>query len=317
MPPETTDQSMLDTLTPEERAAIEEVDADEQAALAKIAAGDESGTGPDGDDDEDADDSSAESKSAETAATPAADAAKPAAEETAAAADEQPAPTQKAQQQAAYRAELPADFEARKTTLKQELSDLRTKFKAGELELDDYEAERDRLSESQRELDTLALKAEISKDMTAQTAEQQWQAAIARQFEAAAKPESGGIDYVKDEAKRTDLDTFVRALGANPANNEKPMDWFMAEAHKRVLALHDIKPAAKAAEAPVPAAPPASRKPPMGSIPPSIAHVPGADGPGDLVADEFADIDRLDGVELEAALARMTPAQRDKYATGV
>jgi Skp family chaperone for outer membrane proteins len=313
MPPGTTDQSMLDTLTPEERAAIEEVDADEQAALAKIAAGDESGTGPDGDDDEDADDSSADSKPAEPAASaPAADAAKPAA-----AADEQPATTQKSQQQAAYRADLPADFEARKTTLKQELTDLRTKFKAGEMELDDYEAERDRLSESQRELDTLALKAEISKDMTAQTAEQQWQAAIARQFDAAAKPESGGIDYVKDEAKRTDLDTFVRALGANPANNDKPMDWFMAEAHKRVLALHDIKPAAKAAAGPVPAAPPASRKPPMGSIPPSIAHVPGADGPGDLVSDEFADIDRLDGVELEAALARMTPAQRDKYATGV
>jgi Skp family chaperone for outer membrane proteins len=313
MPPGTTDQSMLDTLTPEERAAIEEVDADEQAALAKIAAGDESGTGPDGDDDEDADDSSADSKPAEPAASaPAADAAKPAA-----AADEQPATTQKSQQQAAYRADLPADFEARKTTLKQELTDLRTKFKAGELELDDYEAERDRLSESQRELDTLALKAEISKDMTAQTAEQQWQAAIARQFDAAAKPESGGIDYVKDEAKRTDLDTFVRALGANPANNDKPMDWFMAEAHKRVLALHDIKPAAKTAADPAPAAPTASRKPPMGSIPPSIAHVPGADGPGDLVSDEFADIDRLDGVELEAALARMTPAQRDKYATGV
>ena len=38
-----------------------------------------------------------------------------------------------------------------------------------------------------------------------------------------------------------------------------------------------------------------------------------SDGPGD-VSDEFGNVDALDGLDLESAIARMTPAQREKYA---
>jgi hypothetical protein len=41
--------------------------------------------------------------------------------------------------------------------------------------------------------------------------------------------------------------------------------------------------------------------------------VPGADGPGD-VGGEFADVLSLDGMEYETAIARMSPAQREKFA---
>ena len=44
----------------------------------------------------------------------------------------------------------------------------------------------------------------------------------------------------------------------------------------------------------------------------TLAQVPGSDGPGD-VAGEFADVLALDGMEYEAAIARMTPAQRERF----
>jgi len=53
----------------------------------------------------------------------------------------------------------------------------------------------------------------------------------------------------------------------------------------------------------------------MDAVPKTLAQVPGSDGPGD-VGSEFAAVDSLSGDELEDAIARMTPAQRAKYAAG-
>lgn len=89
----------------------------------------------------------------------------------------------------------------------------------------------------------------------------------------------------------------------------------MQEAHKRVMALHDVKPAAPpapAAKADPVAAAREARKPDLKAETPSLAHVPGGDGPGD-VAGEFADILALDGEDYEAAVARLTPAQRERF----
>jgi hypothetical protein len=310
------DDDLLSTLTPEERAAIEDVDPAEQAALAAVAAGatdPETGTN-DGGEDDDADDSSVDAAATLVEGKPAATAAAAAAAPASAAqavAQEAPAATPAAM----YRAELPADHAEKKTATEQAMADLRTRFKDGDIEVDAYEAEREKLAADIEALRRAELKAEIAQEMTAQTAEAQWASAIRRQFDAAAKPEAGGIDYNTDEAKRSDLDTFVRALGAKAENNDKPMDWFLAEAHKRVLALHDIKLAAAPAAAAAPAGAKSARQAPTDALVPSLTLVPGAtDNPA---GDEFADLDRLDGLELEAALSRLTPAQRDKYMMGV
>ncbi len=184
-------------------------------------------------------------------------------------------------------------------------------FKAGDLDFDEYRAEMSKLDTRRDALASVKLKAEISTEMEQQSAEQQWQDAINALVKRAAAEDK--IDYVKDASKQQDLDTFVKVLAANQANANRPMDWFLAEAHKRVKALHGIQTAA-----PVPIVPsgkPAARRPNLSALPKTLAHVPGGDGPGD-VGDEFATIDALDGIELEDALARMTPAQRDKYARG-
>lgn len=319
---------ILDTLTPEERAAMSEEDPQEKEALARIAAGAPDGDA-DGDDDDDDDGDDGEDSASAPAAAPATAAATPSpasasgASPAAAAPAPTPAEAEPRAKPAAYRAELPQDFADKKADVDRRATELRERFKAGEIELDEYEVQRDQIEDERDTLRRLELKAEISQEMNQQTAEQQWFAAIDRQIEAAAKPENGGINYLSDSEKMADLDTFVKTLASRQENQDKPMDWFLAEAHKRVLSLHGITPQ-KGVAAPTPAAAADAvkaavekRKPPVESAPPSLAHVPGADGPGDMGGDEFADLDKLEGVELEAAISRLSPAQREKYLAGV
>lgn len=277
-------------MSEEELAAIKDgLDEDEVDALTAIA-GEDNSDGDSDDADEDGDDTEGgDSESAE---------------------QEEPEPPA-AISRRAYRANLPESFAEDVAAVDADAEALAESFKAGDLDFDEYRAEMSKLDTRRDALASVKLKAEISTEMEQQSAEQQWQDAINALVKRAATEDK--IDYVKDASKQQDLDTFVKVLAANQANANRPMDWFLAEAHKRVKALHGIQTAA-----PVPIVPsgkPAARRPNLSALPKTLAHVPGGDGPGD-VGDEFATIDALDGIELEDALARMTPAQRDKYARG-
>jgi hypothetical protein len=303
MPPEL-DEHILSTLTPEEVAAIkEEPSAEEVAAIAAIANGAEDG--PDDDDDED--------DGTETAAAttePAAAAAKDTPPEPDTAPAPEPEP-ETAEFRPRYEAKLPDDFATQEAAIKEQADALVAKFKGGDIDFDQYQVEAAALAKSERALDEIRLKASLSQEMTAQTAEQQWAFTVRRFMSATAKAE-GGIDYVKDAEKNADLDLFVKALARDEKNSDKPAEWFLHEAHKRVQAMHGIT------TKPTPPAPPAaSRKPPLSAAPKTLAQVPGGDGPGDVDGNEFADIDRLTGEAQEAAIAKMTPSQRERYMMGV
>jgi len=301
----------LELLTPEERAAIADgaEEAAEQEALSRIAA-----NAPDDDDeDDDGGDKDGDKDGDKTAAGDTPTPAIPAEAAPAPAAADLPAdtPTPKPQAQPSYTAELPADIEAKQQAISTELGELRDKFKAGDIDVDDYEARRDTLLDQRGELSKAITKAEISQEMQQQSAQAAWQAAIDRTFDAAIKPEQGGIDYRKDQAKAADLDLFVRRLAEDPANADKDMEWFLTEGHRRVKALHGVAVASPAVQP----APTQTRKAPIDAAPKTLAQVPGADGPGD-VGGEFADIDALDGYALEDAVARLSPMQRAKYEQG-
>lgn len=315
------DKDIAATLTPEELEAINEGPSEaEQAVINRLAA---DGDGDDGDDSGDGETLDAngkpvvapEAKPAEGAGDKAGDkaAAVDAAPQAAAAVPAEAPPAQA--QPIVYKADLPADYEQRVADLKAKSEDLRTRFKAGEIDLEAFDAENAQLQEQRDELGRAATKAEISQEMSAQSAETAWRNEINALF--ARSKAGGGPDYATNEAVRDDLDTFVKALAASDKNADKPMSWFLDEAHKRVLALHDIKPAA----APNKDADPVKsiadkRKPNVAAVPATLAHVPGGDSPDDVGGDEFAGLDGLEGQELEDAIARMTPAQRAKYVQG-
>ena len=302
MPPEF-DEHILSTLTPEEVAAIkEEPSAEEVAAIAAIANGAEDG--PDDDDDED--------DGTETAAAttePAAAAAKDTPPEPDTAPAPEPEP-ETAEFRPRYEAKLPDDFATQEAAIKEQADALVAKFKGGDIDFDQYQVEAAALAKSERALDEIRLKASLSQEMTAQTAEQQWAFTVRRFMSATAKAE-GGIDYVKDAEKNADLDLFVKALARDEKNSDKPAEWFLSEAHRRVQAMHGI--ATKPTPAPTLEKPAASRKPPIDAAPKTLAQVPGGDGPGDVDGNEFADVDRLTGDAQEEAIRRMTPSQRERY----
>lgn len=314
MSSENIDKDLLDTLTPEERAAIEdqEFSAEELAAMKGIA---EDGD-PDADDDDDGDDDQPpEKKTGEEPEPKPGVAAEPVEKKPEA---DAPEPDQASESVVAptYNAQLPADYDEQVAALKSETRALAEKFKAGELEFDDYQTQLDQLNERRDQLAEIRLKASISEEMKEQTQEQLWHSSVNRFVTTTARAE--GIDYAKDAEKQADLDTFVKTLAAHPKNGDKTFDWFLTEAHKRVKALHGIADKkAEPGDPPKKDDPPAkpSRKPPLEAVPKTLAHVPGSDGPGD-VGGEFADLDALEGMELEQALAKLSPAQRDRYLKG-
>lgn len=315
------DPDILATLTDEEREAIEEGMTDsEKEALAALAAED----GDDDDDDENNDDGSESSQNAAPiegkgadigdgdGKSNAADDAKSADAGKAADADGGDEEVGKQEFKPKYEAPLPEDFDAQVKAVQDEGRELAKQFKDGDIDFDEFEAKREELDARRDALRDLKVKADIASDMTQQSAQQEWAFTVKSFVRQVAKAE--GIDYAKDESKRNDLDIFVKALGSDDNNADKDMQWFLDEAHKRVKALHGIgkqeptKDLKKDAEKTV-------RKTPIDSAPKTLAQVPGSDGPGD-VGDEFADLDGLDGEALEAAIKRMTPAQREKFAMG-
>ncbi len=346
-PTNTTDadnRHLLDTLTEEERAAMADDPSEAEVAALKALAAE--GKEDDDDEGEEGAPGAAAPAAAPAPATAAAPAEAPAAEAAAApAAAAAAAPAtppaeivlDPAPRATAYRAELPADFKDRTAKLDTDFKDrtakldtdskdLATRFKAGEIELEEFQAEQAKLQAERDELTSLRVKAEISQEMQTQSTEQQWRGTVASFFDQVVK--AGGIDYRKDEARNHDLDGFVRVLANNPANEDKPMSWFLTEAHKRVQALHGDAaaaptPAPAAAAAPTAAAAAKAatqaaidkRKPPLEAVPATLADVPGGDGPGD-VGSEFADLDALDGDKLERALASLSPEKRERYLAG-
>ncbi len=314
MSTENLDADMAATLTPEELAAIQhgddETSASDLAALQRIADGADEGDDAD-DNDDDAGTKNAAPVEGKAAAQAPADHDVDANNKV----DDDAGTAQVAQApQAAprYEAQLPSDYDDQIKSLKDRDAELRQKFKDGDIDIDERDEGLAQLSEQREQLVVLRAKAEISQEMNQQTAQQQWTNTVSN-FMATAAKEEGGIDYRKDSAKAADLDQFVKILANKEEHSDKPMDWFLTEAHKRVMALYGATPAAPKTDSVADAV--NRRKPPVGAMPKTLAQVPGSDGPGD-VGGEFADIDALDGVEYEDAIARMSPAQREKFLRG-
>jgi len=341
------DADLLNTMTPEERAEIEGADDAERASLLAAGAEKDPVHGADKDipgdrtPDEIAADDKDEDESAGSATPEAADAA-PAeaapAEGAAQAAEAAPAVDGAAAESApeaaepapvgatpalrpSYTYELPADFEERAADVRTQRESLLDRYDAGELTREELRSEQAKLDDQARELDSMRNRADIARDMREQTLQHRKQAAIDTLFDNAAKPEFGGVDYRSDQGKFRDLDAFVKVLAADDANAEKPLEWFLNEAHRRVRALHGI------AQAPAPAAPaaPANATPAQAKaaaaakrrpeIPQGVdlSAVPGGGDASD-VGGEFADVMDLEGEAYEDAIAAMAKSQPQRFA---
>ena len=312
------DQDALANLTPEEREAFNESEYSdsEKESLARLAA---KAAGDDTDDDaDDGDPDEVLDADGKPVTVPGATDKSGAGDKPAAPVSEDGAPTNVAapepapEKQVVYKATLPEDFENKVKDLGERAAALKAQFKAGEIDFDTFEEQNGALLQERETLTLARAKAEISQEMIQQQAETTWANAINKLFTSASK--NDGIDYKGDKERNAELDQFVKVLANKPENQDKSMDWFLNEAHKRVLVLNGKTIQAPTEQTNKETKPNAQNRTPP-NAPKHIAQVPGGDGPGD-VGGEFQHLDALDGNDLEAAIAKMTPAQREKFSRG-
>ena len=308
------------TLTEEELAAIDntELSPEEVAAMQSIA-----GEGDDGDDSDDDEQHEPEEKNTKQ---PEATDAKPPASVPAVAPAEKPESSQEQPKTSVpaaesgnfvprYSGNLPEDYEAKLHALQEEKRGLVQKYKSGDIDFDEYSAQAEGLNARRDELALIKIQADVANNIGKQTEEQRWLFVIEGFFSETLAAE--GIDYLHDQEKIEVLDSFIKTIGTNPKNANMRYEDAIREAHKRTKAYFGITEAAPPVVPATPSKPEAkpTRKPPVDDAPKTLAQVPGSDGPGDL-AGEFANLDNLDGLDLERALQALTPAQRDRYLKG-
>lgn len=325
---DTETQNLLRTMTADEREAyleglqdtdmqeaIVEADSMSEDEMKRALSGKDDPDEKKGDDEKAKQDETAESKKAEDAGgKPEAEAARsdaatgkaqPAAEE-APQTEDKPEPFRPV-----LRAQVPEQAEEIKRKIEAAQDDLEKKYREGEIDFDEYRAQDRKFNAQLQHIRDAELQARIYADQQAQTAQQEWLWNV-KQFMKQAK-KSDGIDYESDTKLHKDLDLMVKALASDPDNAEKGADWFLDEAHKRVLALRGIAPKRPAAAADAKIEANTARKPPTAAIPKSIGDIPGGGDDSDTGGGEFAAIDKLTGDAYERALAKMTPEQRNRY----
>lgn len=295
-------------MSADELAAMNDT-GDEAELLARVA----------GDDDE-ADEAGDDEDSADDGAAPVEEsAAKPADEKPAEKGEEKPAATSEQTDDEdeavapVFAFKLPDDFDAQVSANKQALADLRNQRDDGDIDMAEYDAQAEKLLEQRDDLRRMRDKADIAAEAQKTADQQRVDRAVKNAFRAAL---ADGVDYATDKEKATDLNGFVQALANNPAHDDKPLKWFFAEAHRRVLALHGItsgKPAAKPTEKAAEKPAKGPRHPDLSSVPKTLAGVPGSDGPGDLDGDEFSELDKLEGEAYDEAYAKLSKVQQERY----
>ncbi|MDX4954023.1 hypothetical protein [Delftia acidovorans] len=209
-----------------------------------------------------------------------------------------------------YRVDLPLDYQDQVWANKSAMAEVRRRFNDGDLDHSEMEAELDRLQDERDQLRDVKTRATVSAEMRQQSEMDAWTHSIHTFLDDAAKmPELGRVNYHADLEKQADLDAFVKALGAAPANQHRPFRWFLEEAHRRVLALHGIPTTKKPVDM--------RRRADPSDIVTNLADVPGGAGDADPAGDEFAELDKLTGLDYERALGRLSEEKRAQFLRSV
>lgn len=259
----------------------------DKEALAKIAAGD------DDDDPDNADN---------PAADPAADPAAVADTDVVQAAEVADDPAEFTPR---FVAEVPADAETKFAEFNSKKADLRAKLNDGDIGLDEFTEQLDAIGKEERALERKVWESENAQKQNDNIANQRWQWEQEQFF-----ADKANVAY-KDKYLLTALDAAIKDLANDPANASKKGPWFLSEADKMIRERFGMAKPGKQEIDPPPPPPKTQRR----NAPPTLANMPSAELP-ETGGDEFAHLDKLGAVELEAALAKMPQDQQDRYLMG-
>ena len=200
-----------------------------------------------------------------------------------------------------FKAELPADIEAKRTALDTQEDDLVKKFDEGDITFAEYNKELRSLNRERADLDRAELKAELAQEAQQSQVEQTWQT-TANTFVA----EHPLIS--KNETTWSSFDAIVRRVTAETMQKgEQPSRRDLEKAYKQWTEDLGITDAGIQKSQ--------SKQKKQNIVPPNLGKVPAATA-NDTDDGKFAHLDRLaesDPLAFEAALAKMSDAQRDEY----
>lgn len=207
----------------------------------------------------------------------------------------------------------------RLTTIDDEIAALDKKYEAGDIEAKDYTVAQRGLTTELSDLKADLREVGFVENANAQLAHGDWNKSVDMFLQSNTEFEdpilSGG------------LNSALNTLYADEKNLGASHNWYLETAKRAVL--ERITPAQAALDAPPgdPAADPnakavadakaaaAATGDAKDKLPKTLGDVPSA-GEADVSADEFAALDGMSGMELEARLAAMTPEQQDAYLRG-
>ena len=196
--------------------------------------------------------------------------------------------------------EVPADAKERLDAIKAEHDAAFDKLIEGTLEPSEYRAIKDRTEAEADALKEQMLAARIFTQQAEANARNEWQRA---QVATMAEAKAEGLDYAAKPALMAAYNVHLKALGANPANEDKNAAWFLTEAHR--LTKEDLGIKTRPRSDP-------RRGTDLSAVPPTLRNTPAAADPN-IAGDEFAHLGNLEGVALEKAVAKMTPEQQERW----
>lgn len=207
-----------------------------------------------------------------------------------------------------YVVDLPGDHAQKVVEVDAELAAIGAKFNDGNMTWDDYQAQLRDASQRRDGLVKAALKAEISQEMREQAArsseeatKKSWDQTVESFI--SAKPDA--VDYAADEAKQRDLNTYVKALAADPDNSDKNFEWFLQEAHGLVKSKHRIASAIQTqSQEAKPVEPATTATSPIHTL----SDLPGGLTPAKSEIEQF---DQVSGAAVTNRFMNMTSAQID------
>lgn len=201
-----------------------------------------------------------------------------------------------------YQANPVENFDQHLTALNEQKRSLRTQYNDGDIDLDEYEAQREKVETDILTLREANFKATIAQEQQVQLEQQKWMWEVGRFLD--------DNPYIKESrAAFRAVDALIIDLKQDPANQGKPNQWFLNEAKRQ------YEEAPRGASQPV-----ASKEPPKQgkakkALPPNLGDMPSAEIP-DTGGDEWAHLDKLDGMALESALAKLSQAEQERYLRG-
>jgi hypothetical protein len=293
----------LEGLSDEERAALE--DDEDEATILKSVAGDDDDDEEQSNDAGSADDPAAADDGAKVVAAADDPAATGNTEQSEASGQDAVADTSSpAEFQPEFKAAVPDGLADKIASLNTRTDELMAKFKDGEIEMPEFLKQTRAIDDERLQLTLAQKQAEWAQSQNEDTRAQRWQWEQERFF----AQEKAGI--YKDPIVLAALDASVKQLTTDPANAKKPSSFFLEEADRQVRQRFNMggTPAADAGGKPKPGV----KQPDLSAVPKTLANLPAAEM-AETGSDEFAYLDKLDGIALEQALRKMTPEQEARY----